>query len=593
MEAEVRKKRCIFKVAPFTKELNEKAYQPQLVSIGPYHHGEEHLKAMEQHKHRALLHFLKRSDKPLESYVESLVEVVQDLKDSYDLLDPVWIQDTDAFLKLMVLDGCFTIEILRAMKCAATYAKNDYAFNDPIFSNHGMAHMMPFFKCDMIMLENQLPKLVLQKLLAVQFGNRFEDITFFKDVLKAFVVRDTLFAIQPEEYFHLLDGTRKSMLGDDNYGFLTSASGLDVERYIGDQDIRRSATQLSEAGIRFTLLYVEGLIGFLNWELFLAPLTVDNTTEIMFLNLIALEQYQVETTGGTNEVNSYIFFMNSIIYDARDVSLLCSCGIIKNRMGNDEAVVKLFKSIAKGTTLDPKTEAGKVYCWVAKYYLSRRIDFNRMHSVNDVLNNLCEMPTTTVPRPTETEEWERISIYKVAPHITEVNNKAYKPQVVSFGPHHHGEEHLRPMEEHKRRALIHFLRRSNKTLKSYTDRLSGVMGDLVKSYEALDPIWIQNIYGFMQMIILDSCFMLEILRAGTGAVNDYAPNDPIFSNHGKVYMMPFFKHDMLMLENQLPLSVLYKLLAVEKDMVIEVMNESTPQFLLVIHSNQGCMQEFY
>ena len=122
---------------------------------------------MEQHKHRALLHSLKRFDKPLESYVESLFEVVQDLKDSYDLLDPVWNEDTDAFLQLMVLYGCSMIEILQT----ATHFVNDYAFNDPIFSKPRRADMMPFFKCDMLMLENQLPMLVLQKLIAVQVGD--------------------------------------------------------------------------------------------------------------------------------------------------------------------------------------------------------------------------------------------------------------------------------------------------------------------------------------------------------------------------------------------------------------------------------------
>lgn len=123
MENEIWNKRCIYKMAPHVTEPNKKAYRPQVVSFGPFHHGEEHLKPMEAHKHRALLHFLKRSNKSLKFYLKSLAQVVQDLKDAYDPLDPVWQQDTYAFLQLMILDGYFMLKIL----CMATGAVDDYA----------------------------------------------------------------------------------------------------------------------------------------------------------------------------------------------------------------------------------------------------------------------------------------------------------------------------------------------------------------------------------------------------------------------------------------------------------------------------------
>nr|CAB3491707.1 unnamed protein product [Digitaria exilis] len=61
-------------------------------------------------------------------------------------------------------------------------------------------------------------------------------------------------------------------------------------------------------------------------------------------------------------------------------------------------------------------------------------------------------------------------------------------------------------------------------------------------------------------MVVDGCFLLEVMRA-TGL--DYAPNDPIFSRHGAVYMVPYIRRDMLMLENQLPLLLLERLIAVE------------------------------
>ncbi|EEF49210.1 conserved hypothetical protein [Ricinus communis] len=66
-------------------------------------------------------------------------------------------------------------------------------------------------------------------------------------------------------------------------------------------------------------------------------------------------------------------------------------------------------------------------------------------------------------------------------------------------------------------------------------------------------------------MILDGCFMLEILPAMTHTIDDHAPNDPIFSNHTMYYLMPFIRIDMLMLEIQIPSLVLHKMLAVESE----------------------------
>lgn len=157
-------KRSIYKVPASVTDLNKKAYKPQSISFRPYHHGEAHSALMEEHKLRALLHFLKRSQKPLESYIDSLAEVAQSLKDSYESLDCVWKRDTDQFLHLMILGGCFMIEVLRT----SIGTLNDYARNDPIFSDHGKFHIVPYIKRDMLMLENQLPVLLLTTLLAVE-----------------------------------------------------------------------------------------------------------------------------------------------------------------------------------------------------------------------------------------------------------------------------------------------------------------------------------------------------------------------------------------------------------------------------------------
>jgi hypothetical protein len=71
------------------------------------------------------------------------------------------------------------------------------------------------------------------------------------------------------------------------------------------------------------------------------------------------------------------------------------------------------------------------------------------------------------------------------------------------------------------------------------------------------------------MMIVDGCFLLEVMRMAAAAGRrrtvhqDYAPNDPVFSRHGLLYMVPYVQRDMLMVENQLPLLVLQRIFAAE------------------------------
>ncbi|GJR36986.1 UPF0481 protein-like protein [Tanacetum coccineum] len=170
-EMEQWKKRSIYRVPSCVTDLNKRAYKPQSVSFGPYHYGEPNLESMEENKHRALLHFLKRYKKPFECYVNAVLKVVEDLKNAYSSLDQKWHQDTSSFVKMMILDGCFMLEILRVATTQDEDGDNvdDYASNDPVFSNHGKLYIMPYLKRDMLMLKTVTDLLFLKhRLLLLQ-----------------------------------------------------------------------------------------------------------------------------------------------------------------------------------------------------------------------------------------------------------------------------------------------------------------------------------------------------------------------------------------------------------------------------------------
>ncbi|CAI9109055.1 OLC1v1008792C1 [Oldenlandia corymbosa var. corymbosa] len=192
----------------------------------------------------------------------------------------------------------------------------------------------------------------------------------------------------------------------------------------------------------------------------------------------------------------------------------------------------------------------------------------------------------------EKKDWDKHSIYKLPHCVTDLNEKAYKPRAISFGPYHHGEPNLAAMEAHKSRALIRFLNRSRKCMDYYIHVLEGaVVEDLMDAYDGLDPKWREDPKGFLRMMIRDGCFMLELLRASSalsssfgndigGQGGGYADNDPIFSNHGKLHMMPYIKRDMLMLENQLPMLLLTTLLSEEEEMIDEKVDEKVNKLIV-------------
>ncbi|XP_030513797.1 UPF0481 protein At3g47200-like [Rhodamnia argentea] len=360
-ERQIWEKRCVYRVPACVTELNHKAYQPQAISFGPYHHGEDRLRPMEEHKHRALLHFLKRSRKCLEPFLESMREVAQDLEESYEALDPKWkeggSEGAGRFLELMITDGCFMLEILRT----ATQVVDDYAPNDPIFSNHGKLYIMPYIRRDMLMLENQLPMLVLDRLVTVE-SNGKKDNEFVNKLILKFCSLGTR-VTKMGKCLHVLDVFRKSMLTDPKKKVHHEMVKMGHD---GSEEIIRSATELDEAGIRFKKSKTDSLkdISFSKGVLRLPVIVVDDTTESMFLNLIAFERFHV---GAGNEVTSYIFFMDNIIDNERDVALLHARGIIQNAVGSDKAVAKLFNSLSKDVTLEPDSTLDAVHKKVSRY----------------------------------------------------------------------------------------------------------------------------------------------------------------------------------------------------------------------------------
>jgi hypothetical protein len=135
---------------------NEKAYVPKAFSIGPFHHGHSNLADTEKIKKKYLHGLISRSHSPetmLRDLFNSVKEVQTEARECYS--KPID-YSPDEFVKILVIDGCFIIELFR--KKAARQRRED---NDPIFT---MSCMREFLYHDLILLENQVPWMVLERL---------------------------------------------------------------------------------------------------------------------------------------------------------------------------------------------------------------------------------------------------------------------------------------------------------------------------------------------------------------------------------------------------------------------------------------------
>ncbi|CAN6165568.1 unnamed protein product [Urochloa humidicola] len=349
----------IYRVPACIKDPNRKVYKPRVVSLGPFHHGDPELAPMEEHKRRALRHLLRRAshNRPLllHELVAAVEEVAEQLESSYYYLGNEGISRV-RFLEMMVVDGCFLLEVMRA---AGLHAKNaggnDYAPDDPVL------YMMPYIRCDMLMLENQVPLLLLQKLVAIETAEPPNDDDINRMVLRFMSPSPRLRPLSSGLGLHALDVHRRSKLG-----YYPAAPHWSTRNEPEQGIIIRSALELYKAGIRFKKSHSTGLhdIRFRHGVLSMPALTVDDSTECMFSNMMAFERLHA---GAGNDVTAYVFFTGSIIKSAKDVALLSSSGIIQNATGGDEAVVMLFASISKDMILEPDSALEAVHQEVNAY----------------------------------------------------------------------------------------------------------------------------------------------------------------------------------------------------------------------------------
>ncbi|CAL5422171.1 unnamed protein product [Camellia sinensis] len=151
---------CIFRAPQSFRESSCKvAIDPEMVSIGPYHHGKDQVQRFESYKCQYLCSLLSRTEAmgvDLRQLMKAMKGLENEARSCYS--EPIPMSSKD-FIDMMVLDGCFIVELLHQV-CGTQGSENA---NIPIFMR------------DLLKLENQLPLFVLQKLYDFSTGNGDQD----------------------------------------------------------------------------------------------------------------------------------------------------------------------------------------------------------------------------------------------------------------------------------------------------------------------------------------------------------------------------------------------------------------------------------
>nr|CAB3479896.1 unnamed protein product [Digitaria exilis] len=269
----------------------------------------------------------------------------------------------------MVNDGCFLLEFMRSVKSLkrGDIALSEYAPNDPVFSMRGLLSKYARIYSDVLLMENQIPLLVLKQLLTVvqdQYGTPATDegvnnlVLEFLGIDKEPLFNNQQLGMHPLDIFHIsLCGPR-----------------LKSPEWHGWVDTVPSAMELGETGIHFKRSNTNKLcdIDFKNSVLSMPQIVVRDGTKKEFLNLMAFEHLHRDIVTNVS-VTDFVSFMDNIIDTEADVELLKKTEVIEHTLGTNMEVANMFNTMKTDAMMSPYGKLAKVkgevnmYKWRASF----------------------------------------------------------------------------------------------------------------------------------------------------------------------------------------------------------------------------------
>ncbi|KAK4270967.1 hypothetical protein QN277_019730 [Acacia crassicarpa] len=345
---------CIYRVPPQLREVNEAAYTPMMVSIGPFHHGNKRLSSMEEFKLWFLKNFLKRTQGTSFDNYDNYVHVLRNqeikIRRCYSEIIPM---GSDEFIRMILTDACFIIEYFLLW-----IDEDEDCLHPKLWSFLDI-------KRDLILLENQLPFFVLRDLFDLTYPNGDNHGRSIEFVTYRYFDSAFMFLLVPNKqlrekftfsYFvqhhlpRLPDGTPHVYhLCDMLRICYVRLDQLPRER--NDNKLKHvySACKLHDAGIKFevnadeiSLLKLQYSKGVLK----IPEVMISDSTETLLRNVAAFEQFQFRDS---RSMIDYIIFLEHFIRSEKDVEILEENRVIQNNIGENDAVASITKRLGMHT----------------------------------------------------------------------------------------------------------------------------------------------------------------------------------------------------------------------------------------------------
>jgi hypothetical protein len=330
-------------------DVDESYSVPRIVSIGPYHHGRDHLKPAEKVKHAAACHCVSKSGRLLEELYGAVVPVADEARHLYDK-DVVAGISREDFRHMMFFDACFLVQFMltRAYTGAA-----DESLNGFLRPNRGdIFH-------DVMLLENQLPWSVVKSVLSLmETVSSKIDENFVRRKRHCMLPDDLDEEFQKNawkwngEYKppHLLALLRYYIVGRSDFEY-------------GDRELKKipasvSVVELAKIGITLTANKTTELTDMrvvnktVFAELSLPPLSLDRDRASYLINMAALELCTVKTFSKAKAIDSafcsYLLLLAMLVYREEDVHKLREQRILVGGSGLSNTEVLHFLNSFQG-----------------------------------------------------------------------------------------------------------------------------------------------------------------------------------------------------------------------------------------------------
>ncbi|XP_078153678.1 UPF0481 protein At3g47200-like [Carex rostrata] len=344
----------IFRVPAYIRNKNKNLYQPRMVSIGPYYKANVDFEAMEEYKWCYLRDYLSRNERnSIERCIGVLMGLESQARRCY--FEKVKLE-SDQFLMMILLDGCFIIEFL---------IKWSDSLPNAIFH---VSWVLPIIRSDFLLLENQIPLFVIEKLFDLLTSVSTSEIKPLKEMLLNYITEKN-----KVEYSDFKLDDIDHILHLYHHVFSVSPKKHTTIIKLTNERSHRtlpSATELKKAGVIFKCAKSKNIldIKFQNGTLEIPFISIEETRRSRLLNLVSFEQCSNKSD---KVLTSYASFMGQLIKTSSDVTLLQQKGIVDNLQATNKELVSFLAWLTECSDLDYDAHYLKeLFTDVNNYYIS-------------------------------------------------------------------------------------------------------------------------------------------------------------------------------------------------------------------------------